>query len=103
MPRLFKIFLLLFVLTSVWATAAPPEMVAKGLRDAKVLQGSVSILVQEVGARRPSLALNADTSRNPGSVMKLFTTYAALDAVLQWIRSRGPARGGPREPSPHRP
>lgn len=56
-------------------------MVAKGLRDAKVPQSSVSILVQEVGARRPSLALNADSTRNPGSVMKLVTTYAALELL----------------------
>ena len=81
MPRLFKTFLLLFALTSVRATAAPPDMVSKGLRDARVPQASVSILVQEVGARRPSLALNADASRNPGSVMKLVTTYAALELL----------------------
>jgi D-alanyl-D-alanine carboxypeptidase/D-alanyl-D-alanine-endopeptidase (penicillin-binding protein 4) len=56
-------------------------MVSKGLRDARVPQASVSILVQEVGARRPSLALNADASRNPGSVMKLVTTYAALELL----------------------
>ena len=53
----------------------------KGLRDAKVPQASVSILVQEVGARRPSLALNPDASRNPASVMKLVTTYAALELL----------------------
>ncbi|HEV3008801.1 MAG TPA: D-alanyl-D-alanine carboxypeptidase/D-alanyl-D-alanine-endopeptidase [Burkholderiales bacterium] len=81
MPRLFKTFLLLFALTSGRAVAAPPDMVAKGLRDARVPQGAVSILVQEVGARRPSLALNADASRNPGSVMKLVTTYAALELL----------------------
>ena len=63
------------------AQAALPAMVAKGLRDAKVPQGSVSILVQEVGSRRASLALNASTSRNPGSVIKLVTTYAALELL----------------------
>jgi D-alanyl-D-alanine carboxypeptidase/D-alanyl-D-alanine-endopeptidase (penicillin-binding protein 4) len=81
-PRVFKTFLLLLALTLADAArAAPPEMVAKGLREARVPQGSVSILVQEVGARRPSLALNAGTPRNPGSVMKLFTTYAALELL----------------------
>jgi D-alanyl-D-alanine carboxypeptidase/D-alanyl-D-alanine-endopeptidase (penicillin-binding protein 4) len=56
-------------------------MVSKGLRDARVPQASVSILVQEVGARRPSLALNANAARNPGSVMKIVTTYAALELL----------------------
>jgi D-alanyl-D-alanine carboxypeptidase/D-alanyl-D-alanine-endopeptidase (penicillin-binding protein 4) len=28
---------------------------------------------------------------------------AAFDALLQWIRARGPARGGPRDASPRRP
>jgi D-alanyl-D-alanine carboxypeptidase/D-alanyl-D-alanine-endopeptidase (penicillin-binding protein 4) len=70
----FKIFLPL-------PAAAVPPLVAKGLRDAKVPQAAVSILVQEVGARRPSLALHADVSRNPGSVMKLVTTYAALELL----------------------
>jgi D-alanyl-D-alanine carboxypeptidase/D-alanyl-D-alanine-endopeptidase (penicillin-binding protein 4) len=56
-------------------------MVSKGLREARVPQASVSILVQEVGARRPSLVLHPDTSRNPASVMKLVTTYAALELL----------------------
>jgi serine-type D-Ala-D-Ala carboxypeptidase/endopeptidase (penicillin-binding protein 4) len=56
-------------------------MVAKGLRDAKVSEGSVSILVQEVGAQRASLSHNASTSRNPGSVIKVVTTYAALELL----------------------
>ena len=60
---------------------APPEMVVKELRGAGVPQSSVSILVQEIGARRPSLALNAETPRNPASVMKLVTTYAALELL----------------------
>jgi serine-type D-Ala-D-Ala carboxypeptidase/endopeptidase (penicillin-binding protein 4) len=80
MPRLFKTFLL-FLFPASSTFGAPPDMVLKGLRDAKVPQASVSILVQEVGARRPSLALNADTSRNPASVMKLVTTYAALELL----------------------
>src|SRR5512134_418590 len=83
MARLFKTFLFLSALTSVGlAHAAPlPEPVAKALRDARVPQSSVSIVVQEVGARRPSLALNAGIARNPASVMKLVTTYAALELL----------------------
>jgi D-alanyl-D-alanine carboxypeptidase/D-alanyl-D-alanine-endopeptidase (penicillin-binding protein 4) len=80
--RVFKTLLALLVLAPfALASAALPTMVAKGLREAKVPEGSVSILVQEVGAQRPSLALNASDSRNPGSVMKVVTTYAALELL----------------------
>src|SRR5688572_20828894 len=81
MPRLFKTFLIPLALTSLSAGAALPERVANGLRDAKVPQASVSIVVQEVGARRASLVLNPGASRNPASVMKLVTTYAALELL----------------------
>ena len=78
----FKTLLLLWVLASVsQAHAALPSMVARGLHDAKVPQDSVSVLVQEVGARRALLAVNASASRNPGSVIKLVTTYAALELL----------------------
>ena len=55
-------------------------MVAKGLREAKVPEASVSVLVQE-SERSASLALNAGVARNPGSVIKLVTTYAALELL----------------------
>jgi serine-type D-Ala-D-Ala carboxypeptidase/endopeptidase (penicillin-binding protein 4) len=80
MPRLFKPFVLLLALAPV-PGGAVPDQVAKGLRDARVPQASVSILVQELGARRPVLALNPGATRNPASVMKLFTTYAALELL----------------------
>ena len=80
MARYFKIFLLWSALTPALA-AGLPEPLMKALRDAKVPQSSVSIVVQEVGARRPALALNAETARNPASVMKLVTTYAALELL----------------------
>lgn len=81
MARFFKVFLVLLVLTPGSAMASSPESVLKALREAKVPPSAVSILVQEVGARRPALALNADTARNPASVMKLVTTYAALELL----------------------
>jgi D-alanyl-D-alanine carboxypeptidase/D-alanyl-D-alanine-endopeptidase (penicillin-binding protein 4) len=81
-PRLFKTFLVVLALIPLGATyAALPTMVAKGLREAKVPEASVSVLVQEVGAPRASLALNAGVARNPGSVIKLVTTYAALELL----------------------
>ncbi|HYG55220.1 MAG TPA: D-alanyl-D-alanine carboxypeptidase/D-alanyl-D-alanine-endopeptidase [Burkholderiales bacterium] len=56
-------------------------MVENALRDARVPAGSVSVVVQEVGARRASIAHLAQTPRNPGSVMKVVTTYAALELL----------------------
>jgi len=82
MPRVFKTFLILLALTS-WrpAHAQLPDTVSRALRDARVPPASVSIVVQELGTRRPALALNAGVSRNPASVMKLVTTYAALELL----------------------
>ena len=77
----FKLFLTLLALTPLGAAAALPDVVQKGLRDARVPQGSVSLLVQEVGARRASIAHLALTPRNPGSVMKVVTTFAALELL----------------------
>ncbi|HEX5092618.1 MAG TPA: D-alanyl-D-alanine carboxypeptidase/D-alanyl-D-alanine-endopeptidase, partial [Burkholderiales bacterium] len=72
---------------SLASTGAPaasgglPREVADALRAASVPASSVAIVVQEVGAPRPSLSLNAGASFNPASVMKLFTTFAALELL----------------------
>jgi D-alanyl-D-alanine carboxypeptidase/D-alanyl-D-alanine-endopeptidase (penicillin-binding protein 4) len=79
--RFFKTFLLFLMLAPQVGGAAVPDDVAKGLIQAQVPQPAVSILVQELGARRPSLALHPHTARNPASVMKLVTTYAALELL----------------------
>jgi D-alanyl-D-alanine carboxypeptidase/D-alanyl-D-alanine-endopeptidase (penicillin-binding protein 4) len=81
-PRLFKTLLLILALAVPGpGRAALPAVVAEGLRDARVPEGSVSVLVQELGSRRASLAFNAGVPRNPGSVIKLVTTYAALELL----------------------
>jgi D-alanyl-D-alanine carboxypeptidase/D-alanyl-D-alanine-endopeptidase (penicillin-binding protein 4) len=77
--RLFKTFLLLPLLGSAAAFAADlPKPVTQALRAAGIPASAVSVVVQELGASRASLAYNARVSRNPASVMKLVTTYAAL-------------------------
>lgn len=82
MPHLFKSFPVVLALISFSAAGTGlPAPVLQALREARVPQASVSIVVQEVGARRPALALNAGVSRNPASVMKLVTTYAALELL----------------------
>jgi D-alanyl-D-alanine carboxypeptidase/D-alanyl-D-alanine-endopeptidase (penicillin-binding protein 4) len=58
-----------------------PKAAAQALRAAGVPASAVSLWVQEIGAPRPSVALRVDATRNPGSVMKLVTTYAALELL----------------------
>jgi serine-type D-Ala-D-Ala carboxypeptidase/endopeptidase (penicillin-binding protein 4) len=58
-----------------------PAPVTQGLAAAKIPAASVAVLVQEVGAVRPRLLHNPGTSMNPASVMKLVTTYAALEML----------------------
>ncbi|HEX7438906.1 MAG TPA: D-alanyl-D-alanine carboxypeptidase, partial [Caldimonas sp.] len=66
------------------ARAAPHVGAAEvdaALLRAKVPAEAVVALVQEVGARRPRLAWQPDQAANPASLMKLVTTYAALDLL----------------------
>jgi D-alanyl-D-alanine carboxypeptidase/D-alanyl-D-alanine-endopeptidase (penicillin-binding protein 4) len=58
-----------------------PRPVRQALRAAGVPASSVSAWVQELGAARPSVAARADTPMHPASVMKLVTTYAALELL----------------------
>lgn len=58
-----------------------PRPVRQALRAAGVPPSSVSAWVQELGAARPSVAARADTPMHPASVMKLVTTYAALELL----------------------
>ncbi len=77
----FKTFLVLLALTSLSRAADLPPAVAKALQATGIPTSSVSALVQEVGAARPSLAVNEHEPRNPASVMKLVTTFAALELL----------------------
>src|SRR5437868_5513229 len=58
-----------------------PRPAAQALRAAGIPASAVSAWVQEVGASRPTLAVRAEAPRNPGSVMKLVTTFAALELL----------------------
>jgi serine-type D-Ala-D-Ala carboxypeptidase/endopeptidase (penicillin-binding protein 4) len=58
-----------------------PPPVARALADAQISPSGVAIVVQEAGAKKPRLAVNADLPMNPASVMKLVTTYVALEAL----------------------
>ena len=61
--------------------AGLPAAVANALRAAKLPASSAGFFVQDVTATRPALTLNPDKAMNPASVMKLVTTFAALELL----------------------
>jgi D-alanyl-D-alanine carboxypeptidase/D-alanyl-D-alanine-endopeptidase (penicillin-binding protein 4) len=82
MKRLFKICWFLLALTSALpGAAALPKPVLQALKGVGVPPSSVGAVVQEIGAARPALSVRAAEPMNPASVMKLVTTYAALELL----------------------
>lgn len=82
MTRFFKTFLLLFALCPLVTEAAElPASVHAALRAAGIPPTGVGVVVQEIAAPRPAIAVNPATPMNPASVMKLVTTYAALEML----------------------
>ena len=81
MSRLRCLLLAAALVAPCPAASELPKPVAEALRAAAVPQSSVAVVVQDVGAARPALSLNAGAAMNPASVMKLVTTYAALDLL----------------------
>ena len=57
-----------------------PPAVVKAWKETKLPDSALSLVVQEVGGPR-LVALNAKEPRNPASVMKLVTTWAALSEL----------------------
>ncbi len=60
-------------------SALPPEL-AQAWAKTKLPESSLSVLVQEIGGPR-LFAISPETPRNPASVMKLVTTYAAISRL----------------------
>jgi D-alanyl-D-alanine carboxypeptidase/D-alanyl-D-alanine-endopeptidase (penicillin-binding protein 4) len=58
-----------------------PSEVVKALKTAQIPVANVAVVVQPVDAGTPLVAHNAGQAMNPASVMKLLTTYAALDLL----------------------
>ncbi len=80
--------------------ALPPE-VESALARAKVPRDAVTMLVADAdGIRTPRLAWRTQVPVNPASIMKLVTTYAALDLLgpaFTWttpVYADGPVRNG---------
>jgi D-alanyl-D-alanine carboxypeptidase/D-alanyl-D-alanine-endopeptidase (penicillin-binding protein 4) len=74
---------ILFGAFACQATAqnALPPAVAQALAAAQIPASGIAIVVQEVGVHHETLRVNAATPMNPASVMKLLTTYAALEQL----------------------
>ena len=69
---------------SMPSRAAPdalPPSVAAALDRAKVPRESVFAMVQEVGGARPRLTWQTEQPANPASLMKLLTTFSALELL----------------------
>src|SRR5205807_5431365 len=87
--RGFQALMLKFAFTSLLLALTPalsraidlPREVVQALRVVGIPQSSVSVVVADVEGGRPRLELNASEPRNPASVMKLVTTYAALELL----------------------
>ena len=81
MPRLRVVLLAAALIAPSLAARELPGPVADALRAASVPQSSVAVVVQDLGAERAALSHNAATAMNPASVIKLVTTFAALELL----------------------
>jgi D-alanyl-D-alanine carboxypeptidase/D-alanyl-D-alanine-endopeptidase (penicillin-binding protein 4) len=91
-----SVALLALLLAAAVAKAELPRPVARALLDAGVPLDHVAVVVQRVGASRPLIRHRPDAPMNPASVMKLVTTFAALELLGREYRWRTEAYlGGP--------
>lgn len=73
-------------LLSLPAFAELPPAVSDALKVAGIPQDNVAVYVQQVDATHPLISLNGQKSMNPASVMKLVTTYTALEMLTPAYR-----------------
>jgi len=94
--------LLITVVLAVLATPALalPAAVIEALAQAGIPPQNVAVVIQPVDAAEPLLAHNAERALNPASVMKLVTSFAALEQLgpaYTWsteVWADGPIGGG---------
>jgi serine-type D-Ala-D-Ala carboxypeptidase/endopeptidase (penicillin-binding protein 4) len=78
----FKALIVSLALTFASAHGASlPVPVRQALAAAGIPQSSAHVVVQDLASGRTSLSVNASASVNPASVMKLVTTFAALELL----------------------
>ena len=58
-----------------------PDSVTAALREAGIPLTHVAVVVQALDAAAPLLSHNAEAALNPASVMKLVTSFAALERL----------------------
>ena len=80
MKRFFALLAAAVFALPALAGGLPPN-VLQALKAAQIPAASVAVVVQPVDAVQPLVAHNATQAMNPASVMKLLTTYAALDLL----------------------
>ncbi|MEO8411389.1 MAG: D-alanyl-D-alanine carboxypeptidase/D-alanyl-D-alanine-endopeptidase [Propionivibrio sp.] len=97
----------LAVISSFTASAAEnvlPAAVTRALKDAEIPLQSVGVVVHAVDTDQPLLSINAAQAMNPASVMKLVTTFAALELLgpaYTWSTElRTDVAPGPNPPIP---
>jgi len=78
------IYLSLLFMTLGWQISAPaalPEPVALALKNSGIAQDGIGVYVQSVDGSEPVMNHHDQVAMNPASVMKLVTTYAALEIL----------------------
>ncbi|HSD00126.1 MAG TPA: D-alanyl-D-alanine carboxypeptidase/D-alanyl-D-alanine-endopeptidase [Casimicrobiaceae bacterium] len=99
MTKLARIIVLAIVALAAPVSSARdalPRAVGRAFLDHGVPLNRVAIVVQEVGKPKPLFAYDADRPMNPASVMKLVTTFAALEILGRDFRWKTEAYlGGP--------
>src|SRR4026209_136335 len=81
LTRSLLLLLLTVLAAPAWAQSALPASVSQALAAAKIPPGNAAVLVQEAGGHHEILRSNTAAPMNPASVMKLVTTYAALELL----------------------
>ncbi len=80
MKRLIHLLALASLSCAALAEGLPPN-VLKALKAAQIPAANVAVVIQQVDSPQTLVAHNATQAMNPASVMKLLTTYAALDLL----------------------
>ncbi|WP_341677830.1 D-alanyl-D-alanine carboxypeptidase/D-alanyl-D-alanine-endopeptidase [Niveibacterium sp. SC-1] len=79
--RIPTLLIALFAGLATQAHAQLPAAVQEALRKAKLPEAAVSLWVAPAESGKARWTHNADQARNPASVMKLLTSFAALDLL----------------------